>query len=194
MKKLLRDLKGPVPELPRETARNRLMGLEGNISQYYWNSLKMILPPETGFEKRITRGARDLFNSSLNYGYGILYNRVQQALADAGAALYISFLHEPRGKKPTLVFDQIEEFRQFIVDRAVVAMCNRQEPLRTDRQGMLTEKARRLIIKNVQERLGSYVRWRGKRWKCEDIIFHQARLLMQHVRGEKRYRPFIGRY
>ena len=42
-----------------------------------------------------------MFNSLLNYGYGILYNRVQKALVDAGAALHVSFLHEPRDEKPT---------------------------------------------------------------------------------------------
>jgi group II intron reverse transcriptase/maturase/CRISPR-associated endonuclease Cas1 len=179
---------------PRETFRNRIMGIEGNISTYYWNSLKEILPPELGFQNRVTQGARDLFNSTLNYGYGILYNRVQQALADAGAALHVSFLHEPQGKKPTLVYDLIEEFRQFVVDRTVIALFNRQEPLKTDAKGWLTPPARQLIVQNVQERLGSYVRWRKKHWKTEDIIFHQARLLMHHIRGEKRYRPFIGRY
>lgn len=179
---------------PRETVRSRIMGFEGSISTYYWKSLKEILPPELGFQNRVTQGARDLFNSTLNYGYGILYNRVQQALADAGAALFVSFLHEPQGKKPTLVYDLIEEFRQFIIDRTVIAMFNRQEPLKTDSKGWLTPPTRQLIVKNVQERLGSYVSWRRKQWKCEDIIFHQARLLMHHVRGEKRYRPFIGRY
>ena len=194
MEGLCKKLTTPSDELPRETMRNRLMGLEGSISQYYWRSVRAILPPDIQFEKRETYGAKDLFNSLLNYGYGILYNRVQQALADAGAALYISFLHEPQGKKPTLVFDQIEEFRQFVVDRTIVAICNRQEPINTDNKGMLTANTRLLIVKNVQERLGSYIAWRGKRWKCEDIIFHQARLLMHHVRGEKKYRPFIGRY
>ncbi len=194
MAKLYKKLKPPAGDIPRETQRNQLMGLEGNISHYYWESVKLLLPGDALFEKRVTRGARDLVNSTLNYGYGILYNRVQQALADAGAALYVSFLHEPQGKKPTLVFDLIEEFRQAIVDRTVIAMFNRQEPLNTDKKGFLTTKSRELIVKNVQERLGSYVHWRKKRWMCEDIIFHQAKLLMHHVNGEKKYRAFIGRY
>lgn len=195
MQALAKNLKpGQARDEPRETFRNRLMGFEGNISTYYWASVRQILPPELPFEGRVTRGARDTVNSVINYGYGILYNRVQQALADAGAALHISFLHEPQGKKPTLVFDLIEEFRQFIVDRTVIAMFNRQEPLNTDKRGYLTEKTRQLIVKNVQERLGSYIRWRRKQWRCEDVILHQARLVMHHVRGEKKYRAFIGRY
>jgi len=183
------------PETPgRETIRNRLMGKEGVISQHYWDCIKIILPKEAMFEKRVTRGAKDLFNSCLNYGYGILYNRVQKALADAGAALHISFLHEPNNKKPTLVFDLIEEFRQFIIDRTIVVLFRRNEPLSTDKKGLLTHKSRNRISTNVQERLNAYATWKGRRWKCEDIIFHQARLVMHYLNGEKQYRPFIGRY
>lgn len=194
MERLCRELDDERPEEEREAARNRLMGVEGAVSRSYWAGVRRILPPEAKFEKRVGQGAGDAVNSSLNYGYGMLYNRVQQALADAGAALHVSFLHEPRGREPTLVYDLIEEFRQFVVDRTVIAMFNRGEPLRTDKRGWLTEAARELVVKNVRERLGSYLNWRGKKWLLEDIVFHQARLLMHHVRGEKRYRPFVGRY
>jgi CRISPR-associated endonuclease Cas1 len=194
MERMFRDLKIGKTGESREGARNRLMGVEGGISRCYWSAVRRILPPEIPFEKRIGQGAKDVVNSCLNYGYGMLYNRVQQALADAGAALHVSFLHEPRDRKPTLVYDLIEEFRQFSVDRTVIAMFNRGEPLRTDKRGWLTGPARQLVARNVRERLGSYMKWRRKQWKVEDIVFRQARLLMRHVRGEARYRPFIGRY
>lgn len=194
MGKLRKALKPDHKARSPDRERDRLMGVEGSISAHYWGAVRLILDPSVPFEKRVARGAKDLFNSCLNYGYGILYNRVQKALADAGAALHISFLHQPQGKKPTLVFDQIEEFRQFVVDRPVIAMCNRKEPLSVDKKGFLTQNSRRLVVENVQERLGSYVRWRRKRIKCEEIIAHQARLLMHDIREEKRYRPFIGRY
>ena len=174
--------------------RDKLMGTEGMISKHYWDAVKLIIPESVEFEQRVTKGAKDLFNSCLNYGYGILYNRVQKALADAGAALHISFLHEPNNKKPTLVYDLIEEFRQFMIDRTIIVMFNRNEPLSTDNNGMLTMKTRKLIAQNVQERLNSYTTWRGRRWKGEDIIFHQARLIMHYLNNEKHYRPFIGRY
>ncbi|KPA10619.1 cRISPR-associated endonuclease Cas1 [Candidatus Magnetomorum sp. HK-1] len=184
-----------LPEnMDRKDVRDRLMGTEGIISQHYWEAVKLIIPVSVGFERRVTRGAKDLFNSCLNYGYGILYNRVQKALADAGAALHISFLHEPNNKKPTLVYDLIEEFRQFVIDRTIVVLFNRNEPLSTDKKALLTMKSRQLIALNVQERLSSYTTWRGRRWKCEDIIYHQARLIMHYLNDEKKYRPFLGRY
>jgi len=174
--------------------KSQLMGFEGSISSLYWSCLGLIVPETINFKARIKRNAKDVFNSSINYGYGILYNRIQKSLVDAGAALTVSFLHEPSGSKPTLVFDMIEEFRQFIVDRSIVAMFNKKEPLNTDSKGWLTAKARQLVMENIQERLGSYIIWRKKKWKCEDIIQHQSRLLMHHLNGEKRYKPFIGRY
>src|SRR3990167_6468910 len=104
----------------------QLMGIEGSISASYWSGVKLIL--EVPFESRITHGAKDIVNSSLNYAYAILYGKVQHSLVHAGLSLSISFLHALDDKKPTLTFDMIEEFRTFIVDRTIIAMLNKDEP------------------------------------------------------------------
>jgi len=195
---LIREMKGLVKKLDPEDApddsRERIMGTEGSISRYYWNGVQMVLSPDVPFEKRVTYRAKDPVNAAINYGYGILYQRVKKALSNAGAALHVSFLHQPDGRKPTLVFDLIEEFRQFFVDRTILAMFNRQEPIELDGSGLLTTASRRLIAANVIERLESYTKWSGKRYRCEEIIAGQANRLIRHLRGELRYRPFIGRY
>ena len=100
----------------------QLMGYEGSISVLYWESLRLIL--EVPFEKRVTFGANDIVNSTLNYAYAILYGKVQHSLVHAGLSLNISFLHALDDNKPTLTFDMIEEFRTFIVDRTIISMFN----------------------------------------------------------------------
>lgn len=74
-----------------------LMGYEGSISATYWDAIKLIL--EVPFTKRITFGAKDIVNSSLNYGYAFLYGKVQHSLVHAGLNLNISFLHSLDEKK-----------------------------------------------------------------------------------------------
>ena len=64
-----------------------VMGFEGSISASYWYALKLIL--KVPFEKRITYGAKDIVNSSLNYGYAFLYGKVQHSLVYAGLNLNI---------------------------------------------------------------------------------------------------------
>ena len=91
------------------------MGYEGEISAIYWDGVKALLGEDI-FGGRITYGATDTINSALNYGYAILYGRAQKALVKAGLALHISFLHSSDGRKPTLVFDFVEEFRAYVAD------------------------------------------------------------------------------
>jgi CRISPR-associated endonuclease Cas1 len=180
--------------IKRATSTSQLMGYEGEISSLYWQSLVTILQEKSNFKGRETRGAKDLVNASLNYGYAILYSRVQNALLKAGLALHISFLHSLQEGKPTLVYDLIEEFRAFVVDRAVISMINKNEPLKLNSKGELSKTSCHLIVQNVKERLGVYTKHKKASKKLETIIQDQAYLLARHVRGEAKYKPFIGKY
>ena len=171
-----------------------LMGMEGSASALYWHALGVIVAERVAFVGRITQGASDPVNSALNYGYAILYGEVQHALIEAGLALHISYLHALDDAKPTLVFDLIEEFRTFVVDRSVFSMINRDEPIEVDREGRLTKASRRLVAQNVVERLGSFTRYRGQSHRLARVIREQAYRLARAVDGEKRYRGFVGRY
>ncbi|MDD3596356.1 CRISPR-associated endonuclease Cas1 [Sulfuricurvum sp.] len=176
------------------TTANELMGYEGQISATYWAEIQSIIDEHYGFTSRITQGARDTINSCLNYGYAILYGKIRYALVKAGLSLHISYLHAHDETKPTLVFDMIEEFRAFVVDRVIFSMANKNEPLHVTKEGLLTEETKKLVAKNIFERLGSYTTWRKEQHKIEHIIFHQAYLLARSVRGEDKYAAFIGKF
>jgi len=170
-----------------------LMGIEGSLSASYWSGVRLVL--EVPFEKRITLGARDIVNTSLNYAYAILYGEVQRALIQAGLSLNISFLHTLEGNKPTLTFDMIEEFRTFVVDRVVVSMLNKDEPLKLGNDGLLSKPSRQLLARNIKEKLGSYTMWKKESRKIQNIIQTQAYHLASVVKGdEKKYKPFIGKF
>jgi len=170
-----------------------LMGHEGSISASYWEAIRLIL--EVPFDKRITKGAKDIVNSSLNYGYAFLYGQVQHSLVHAGLNLNISFLHSLDEKKPTLTFDMIEEFRTFVVDRVIVSMLNKDEPIKLGNDGMLTKSSRLLIAKNIKEKLGSYTMWKKSSLKVDSIIQAQAYALSKVVQGESnKYKAFIGKF
>jgi group II intron reverse transcriptase/maturase/CRISPR-associated endonuclease Cas1 len=171
-----------------------LMGLEGGASALYWEALGRIVADKTEFPGRVTRGAVDPVNSALNYGYALLYGEIQHALVRAGLALHISYLHTLDDAKPTLVFDFIEPFRSFVVDRTVFSMVNRDEPVRTDKEGRLTQKARRLVADNVLERLGSHTRHDGASKRLRTVIADEAYAFARAIDAGERYRPFIGRY
>ncbi|MBV5278474.1 MAG: CRISPR-associated endonuclease Cas1 [Campylobacteraceae bacterium] len=186
MSKILNSLK-----IAKDT--NAIMGYEGSISALYWDAIKLIL--EVPFEGRVTFGAKDIVNSSLNYGYAILYGKVQHCLIQSGVSLHISFLHALDDKKPTLVYDMIEEFRTFIVDRTIISMLNKSEPIKLDKEGFLTEVTRKLIATNIYEKLGSYTMWKKESRKVENIIQTQCYQLSDIInQKDETYKAFIGKY
>ena len=151
----------------------------------------MQLPPGVQWPSRETRGATDLVNQCLNYGYGILYAQTERAVLLAGLDPYAGFLHEDRPGKPSLVLDLIEEFRSYAVDRCVFALLNQRVPLAQDERGRLDDVTR---TKRINERLESEESYEGRKRRLRTIIQSQARRVATYVRGDAIYRPWAGRW
>ena len=191
--KEIESMKKTLKKLHKKAKTNsELMGFEGQISSTYWSAIAKNL--DAPFEKRVTQGAKDLVNSSLNYAYAILYNKIQHYLILSGLSLHISYLHTIDGTKPTLTYDVIEEFRTFIADRVIFAIINKNEPLKVDKNGMLSKESRVLIAKNIKEKLGSYTNWRKESIKVENIIKTQCYNLKNAIINNTKYKGFIGKY
>ncbi|MDO8691572.1 MAG: CRISPR-associated endonuclease Cas1 [Dehalococcoidia bacterium] len=127
-----------------------------------------LLLPDFGWEGRVTRGATDLVNSCLNYGYGILYSHVQRAVLLAGLDPYAGFVHVDRAGKPSLVLDLTEEFRQMVVDRTIFGLLNRGVKVEAE-EGRLVESSRRLLAEQVYARLDGEEPYEGKKHKLRTI-------------------------
>jgi CRISPR-associated endonuclease Cas1/group II intron reverse transcriptase/maturase len=173
-----------------ELERERLFSSEGQAASSYWRAVKALLWQNTAFEGRVRKGASDLVNSLLNYGYGILYSRLLVALVRVGLNLTIGFLHKPRPGKPALLYDFIEEFRTAAVDRVVFSMLNWGKNYEVTQEG-LNPQTRRDLARNILRRLHSPARYHGELMPLEQIIDQQARLLVRHVEGKDRYSCFV---
>jgi CRISP-associated protein Cas1 len=173
--------------------REQLLSVEGRAAYRYWQTIARVIPADLMWPGRETQGATDPFNSALNYGYGILYCQIERALILAGLDCYGGFLHTDRPGKPSLVLDCIEEFRQTIVDRTVIAYVNKHMPLEQDEHLRLTEATRRKLAEKILERLGGSEVYEGKRQVLRFILQSQARHLALFLRGERAtYEPFIA--
>lgn len=177
-----------------EDIREQLMSIEGRAAQKYWATIGRIIPPELNWPGRETRGATDPFNSILNYGYGILYGQVEQAITLAGLDPYAGFLHADRPGKPSLVLDLIEEFRQAVVDRTIIGMVNKRFAVEQDDEHRLSETTRKKIAEKVLERLEeSSELYEKKRQALRFILQSQARHMALFLRGEReRYESFVA--
>jgi CRISPR-associated protein Cas1 len=176
-----------------DAAREALLAAEGSAGRIYWKGVRLLIPENLGFDSREHRGAPDPVNSALNYGYGIIYGQVWGAIMNAGLEPFAGFLHVDRPGKPSLVLDMVEEFRQPVVDRAIIAAIGRGIALET-RQGLLTENTRRTVATVVLERLESEVNFRGRRYKLKSIMQIQARNLASFLRGGPAYRSYAFKW
>lgn len=176
-----------------DAIRPQLLNLEGRAANFYWEAVKKLLL-EVEFTGREHRGARDLVNVCLNYGYGILYSQVEQAILLAGLDPYAGFVHVDRPGKPSLVLDLIEEFRQMVVDRTIFGLLNKGVEIVIE-DGRLSDASRRLLAEAVLGRLDSEEPYEGKRHQLRTVLHRQALHIATFVRRERReYQPFVGRW
>ena len=173
--------------------RQELMGLEGVAGRLYWAAVKEIVESKVEFMGRVHRGASDAVNALLNYGYGILYSHVWGAVMNAGLEPFAGYLHVDRPGKPSLVLDLVEEFRQPVVDRTVIAFINLGQNIGM-KDGLLDQETRKLIAEKILERLASPEPFRGQNFQIRSIVQMQARSLVSFLRGKGKYKPFSFRW
>ena len=174
-----------------DEARAAILSIEGRAAKDYWAAVERLVAERIPFPGREHRGATDPINSALNYGYGILYSQVWGAILLAGLEPFAGFIHVDRPGKPSLVLDLIEEFRQPVVDRTVLAAIGKGMEIAMDGD-RLAEPTRKELATRVLERLEETERYRGRKLRLRSIIQCQARQVAMFLRGEADFQAFVG--
>lgn len=171
-----------------------LSALESAGAVQYWGYIRLLISDDgVEFESRERKGATDLVNSLLNYGYALLYARVWQALLGVQLNPMLGVLHVRQSGKPAFVFDVIELFRTQAVDRVVISLIQKGEPLSMNNT-LLSDKTRKLLVQNVLERINRYEKYRGEEIKFSRIIYRQAKEIAAYVNEEAYYKPYIAKW
>lgn len=157
---------------------------EGNASKIYFSALNAFIPEMFRFWERTQHPAKDVANAMLNYGYGILYGKVENALIRAGIDPYIGILHRDEYGKPVLSYDVIEVFRvwvDYIVYSLLVQNVVTEEYYSTDNFGAvwLEGLGRRVVIQSVNDYLSETELMGGLKRSRETQIFLYAQKLAQ---------------
>ena len=180
-----------VPETKRQ--REELLGIEGYIASKYFACWRQLC----AFPGRIPQG-RDKYNSSLNYGYGILYNEVERACLYVGLDPYLGLYHSERYGKPSLVLDLVEEFRVPIVDSAILPLFVDKDMTndkyfrqKAEDQYELSSEGKAVVVTAAFSRLKQEVVWGGTKQTVQEAITHQVRSLSHYFMGQEQgYKPF----
>lgn len=174
-----------------DEVRPLMLSHEGRLANYYWNVVRLLVDGKIEFTGREHRGANDPFNSLLNYGYGMLKQQITGGLMLAGLDPFAGFMHVDRSGRESLVLDFMEEFRQPVVDRTVIALVNKGTEIHMEGD-YLADQTRRYVAERIIERLNTEVTFEGKRFALRKVIQKQARRAALFLRGEAKYRPYIG--
>jgi CRISPR-associated protein Cas1 len=142
-------------------------GLEGTAGRIYFKLLSELLVKQYQFEGRSSRPAEDPFNAFLNYGYGILYGKIEHCIMIAGLDPYVGFLHRDDYNQTSFVFDFIEPYRPF-VDLTVYRLFSGKKVNQTHYRKItngvgLTKKGKKMIVQAFIQRFEEEkIRYRGR--------------------------------
>ena len=173
-------------EIVADIAPN-LRGWEGVASKIYFEALNLFIPEELRFENRSQHPAMDIVNAMLNYGYGLLYGKIEGALIKAGIDPYIGIMHRDDYNRPVLVYDVIEIYRVWI-DYVVYALVSQSSitdeyySVKEDGSYWLEPLGRRILIQSVNDYLEEITTNKGVSRSRQQQIFLYAQDLAQQFK------------
>ena len=181
--RIMGELKNMKPIEDLRLMRDRVFSAEGRAAIPYWKAVRSLVPESMNFPGRVRQGATDPVNCLLNYGYAILGTKVHQCILEHGLSTYFSFLHTPQRGRPSLVYDLMEEFRAWAVDRVVLGMIGKGRCPEMDAQGKIRLEDRRFLIQRLE-----------KRWATDDLlrmVGDQITVMRGLLEKGEDYRPVV---
>lgn len=166
-----------------------LLGYEGASASIYFAALREANLFSSSFARREGRGSREVNNAMLNLGYSLLGSYLLNAIVNAGLEPYLGVLHRQRPGKMSLVLDLMEEYRAWVVDRAVVKLRTRSESRSLADNGL-----KQALIAEVQGTCAKRYTYRNKKVKLEHIMQRQVYRLCGHFHGENAYKPHLFKW
>ena len=166
-----------------------LRGWEGQASRIYFSTINSFLPEQFRFNIRSQHPALDITNAFLNYGYGILYGRIEGALIKAGVDPYIGVLHRDDYNRPVLVYDIIEMYRiwvDYVVYTLLAQNVITEEfySVREDGSYWLEALGRRVLIQSLNDYMDEVITVKGVTRSRLTILSLYAQSLAQKFKEE----------
>ncbi len=192
-----------VRDIDMASTLDTVRGLEGAAAARYFGVFGILLRNEDfTFSTRTRRPPLDPVNALLSLAYTLLSNAIQAAVHCVGLDPFLASLHSIEDRRPSLVCDLVEEFRDRLADNWIITSINRgqirlddfQEPDSTGRVSLTRTGFRKVasLFEEELERRQLYPPTQTST-RNRDIILEQVRSYARHVRDEEIYIP-IGSY
>ena len=177
--------------------------LEANAACKYFSMFDYLIKTDDAqmqFDKRTRKPPLNNVNALLSFFYTLLTSICCSALLCKGLDVECGYLHTLRSGRYSLACDLVEEFRSCIVDRFVITLINRKEVTSLDFEHnvdgikLKDESRKRLLekweifLQNTKVKHKLY----DKEYSIKVVIYEQAKLLAQYIRGDiEEYPPFV---
>lgn len=175
---------------------NELMGIEGQIRQYYYDAFDLIIN-DFELQSRTKRPPRNEVNALISFGNMMCYTICLQAIHQTQLNPTISFLHTPGDRRYSLALDLSEVFKPIIVDRVIFKVLNKREiqAKHFDKylnKCLLNTEGRKIFIKALEERLNETIKHRSlnRSVSYRHLVKLECYKLSKHILGIEEYQPF----
>ncbi len=184
--KIIKQLEKSVKSVEKAKSTDEVMGVEGSASRFIHDEIQdLILNEDFRFERR-ARFENDIMNTTLNFAYAKLFQRVALTLNALGLNPYLGFLHSANGRYESLACDIEEPFRA-IVFNAVLSAINLQQLkssdfVTSDRGIIIKQSGIKAILASFERELGRTDAKTGK--TLAEELYDQCALVKSWAEGK----------
>ncbi len=160
------DMIRTIIKKPIDNANNikQLLYVEGEIWQNFYTGLRLILPDEFDFNKRVKRPPDNPINAMISFGNTLLYTKTIAAIYQTHIDPTISYLHEPAERRFSLALDISEVFKPILVYRTILSLVNGKQ-IKTKEHfdkdcnyALLNETGKKIFISEFESRLSKVIK------------------------------------
>lgn len=173
-----------------DTIADTIRGLEGTAGRLYFETISEVIPAQYRFSGRSMRPAKDAYNVLLNYGFGILYSRIEKCLMIAGLDPYVGFLHRDDYNQKSMVYDFIEPYR-ILVETTVFRLCSAKKVNKSHideiTNGVVLNKSgKELLVTAINNYLdGETIRYKGRNQTRSNAMQQDAHTFANGLTGRE---------
>ena len=182
--------------IPQTLTVEELMGIEGQIRQYYYAAFNLIIN-DYDMDGRSKQPPRNEVNALISFGNMVCYTLCLRAIHQTQLNPTVSYLHEPGDRRFSLSLDLAEIFKPILGDRLIFSLLNRNQITpKSFTKGLnylhLTKNASKMIAAELDAKMQTTIKHRdlNKSVSYQYLIRLECYKLVKHLLGEKAYEPF----
>lgn len=182
-----------IDKLGKTTSTESLMGIEGNLHEWYYSGWKHI-DADLDFTPRVKRPPNNPVNCLISFLNQLTYTVARHEASKTHLEETFSVLHSPGQGRASLSLDLAEPFKPVLADMLIFRMVRRRmlsDNAFNIRDGvcLLTEAGRRLVAEQFSQRLEEQYAERTLR----EWVYREALGLERHVMEVAEYESFKRR-